>query len=85
VARDFQLVVAPKYLAKLKKAVKAAKLPGSLRSKVSYKQTGKKAKRVVTFTIRNARGDDFHDRHDWVDRLMRQVKKQGVKLKIGQL
>lgn len=85
VARDFQLVVAPRYLAKLKKAVKAAKLPKSLRSKASYKQTGKKAKKVVTFTIRDARGEDFHDRHDWVDRLMRQVKKQGVKLKIGQL
>jgi hypothetical protein len=85
VTRDFQLVVAPKYVAKLKKAVKAARLPKSLRSKVTYKQTGKNAKKLVTLTIRNARGDDFHDRHDWVDRLMRQVKKQGVKLKIGQL
>jgi hypothetical protein len=84
VTRDFQLVVAKKYVSKLKKAVKAAKLPKSLRSKVSYKQTGKKTK-LVTFTIKNARGDDFHDRHDWVDRLMRQVKKQGVKLKVGQL
>jgi hypothetical protein len=84
VARDFQLVVAKKYVAKLKKAVKAAKLPKSLRSKVSYRQTGRKSP-VVTFTIENARGEDFHDRHDWVDRLMRQVKKQGVKIKVGQL
>ncbi|WP_210495384.1 M14 family zinc carboxypeptidase [Patulibacter sp. SYSU D01012] len=83
--KDFQLVVARKHLAGLKRAVKAAKLPKALRGKVAYKASGAKV-RVVTLTIRDARAsDDFHDRHDWVDRLMKQVRKQGVKVRMGQL
>lgn len=77
--------MARKHLAGLKRAVRAAKLPKALRGKVAYKASGAKV-RVVTLTIRNARAsDDFHDRHDWVDRLMKQVKKHGVKVRMGQL
>jgi hypothetical protein len=81
---DFQLVVLPKYLTGLKRAVKAAKLPKGIRKKVSYKRTYRPSP-VVTLSIRGVRTDDFHDRQEWVDRLMKQVKKQKIKVKLGQL
>lgn len=82
--KDFQLVVKAKYKAKLKKAVKAAKIPKAIRRKIVFKTSGKKVK-LVTLSIRNGRTDDFHDRQEWVTSLMDQVKKQKVKVKVGQM
>jgi len=82
--KDFQLVVKAKYRAKLKKAVKAAKIPKAIRRKIVFKTSGKKVK-LVTLSIRNGRTDDFHDRQEWVSSLMGQVKRQKVKVKVGQL
>jgi hypothetical protein len=85
VTKDVQIVVSKKYATKLKKAVRAAKLPKAIRKAVSYRTTGKKVK-VVTLTIRNGRAvDDFHDRQEWVTSLMKQVKKQKIKVKLAQL
>jgi hypothetical protein len=81
---DLELVVAKKYGAKLRKAVKAAKLPKAVRTKASFKQSGEKVK-IVTLTIRNVRTDDFHDRQEWVDSLMKQVKKAKIKVRLAQL
>jgi hypothetical protein len=81
VERDFQLVVAKKYAARLKLAVKRAKLPAAIRRSVSYKTSGK----VVTLTLRNARTDDFHDRQQWVSSLMSQVKARKIKVTLAQL
>jgi hypothetical protein len=82
--KDFQLIVKAKYRTKLRKAVKAAKLPKAIRRKVVYRTSGKKVK-LVTLTIRNGRTDDFHDRQEWVSSLMQQVTKQKIKVKLGQL
>jgi hypothetical protein len=82
--KDFQLVVRATYAKKLKRAVKAAKLPKSIRRKVVYRTSGKKVK-LVTLSIRNGRTADSHDRQEWVTSLMDQVKKQKVKVKVGQM
>ncbi|MEV4420935.1 M14 family zinc carboxypeptidase [Patulibacter sp. NPDC049589] len=82
--KDFALVVKAKYKSKLKKAVKAAKIPKSIRKKIVFKTSGKKVK-LVTLSIKNGRTDDFHDRQEWVTSLMDQVKKQKVKVKVGQM
>jgi len=78
--RDFVLVTPKKNAAKLKAAVKKAKLPKSIRKKVSIKTS----KKSTTLTIKNVRTDDYHDRQEWVSSLLGNVKKTKLKITLGQ-
>jgi hypothetical protein len=78
---DLVIVVGKKQSAALKKAVKKAKLPKKIGKKASFKT----AKGKVTFTLKNVRTDDFHDREQWVSSLLKQLKKQKVKMLMAQL
>jgi hypothetical protein len=64
--RDVRITVKRNQAAKLRKAVKRAKLSRKLRGKVRYVHT----RRTTTLVIRNVRTSDPHDRKDWVIRIM---------------
>jgi hypothetical protein len=80
--RDVRIQVARKHTAKLKRAVRAAKLPKSLRAKVRYV----KSKRTVTLVVRGARtAANDHRRGQWVRRIVGRLDRRGVKVLSAQL
>ncbi len=79
--KDVIIRVTRKQGAKLRAAVKSAKLSTSVRKKVSYKTT----KTTVTLTVKNVRTADAHARQMWVARVMGGLKQRGVKAKMAQL
>ena len=74
--------MARKHSAKLKRAVKAAKLPRKVRRQVRYLRSG----RTITLVIKGARraGND-HARGVWVRRIVGRLDKRGVKVLFAQL
>ena len=72
--RDVRIEVKRKDAAKLKAAVKAAKLSRQLRKKSRYVTT----KRTVTFVIKGVRTQNEHARRAWVGRLRHALDKRQV-------
>jgi hypothetical protein len=72
--RDVRIEVKRKDGAKLKAAVKAAKLSKQLRHKARYVTT----KRTVTFVVKGARTQNEHARRAWVGRLRHALDKRRV-------
>jgi hypothetical protein len=80
--RDVRIQVARKYSAKLKRAVKAAKLPKKLRKKVRYVRSGK----TITLVVKGARRvNNDHARGEWVRRIVGRLDKRGVRVLFAQL
>jgi hypothetical protein len=80
--RDVRIQVARKNGAKLKRAVRAAKLPKAARKRVRYV----KAKRTVTLVVRSARtASNDHRRGEWVRRIVGRLDRRGVKVLFAQL
>ena len=77
-----RIQVARKHAAKLKRAVRAAKLPKTARKQVRYVRSG----RTVTLVVKGARrsGND-HRRGEWVRRIVGRLDKRGVKVLFAQL
>jgi hypothetical protein len=81
-AADVRIRVARKDGAKLRQAVKAARLPRAIRRKAGWVTT----RRTVTFVVRNARRSfDEHDRRAWTGKILSPLKKRGVRILLGQL
>ena len=80
--RDVRIQVARKHAAKLKRAVKAAKLPKTTRKQVRYVRSG----RTVTLVVKGARrSTNDHARGEWVRRIVGRLDKRGVKVLFAQL
>jgi hypothetical protein len=80
--RDVRIQVARKHTGKLKRAVKAAKLPKKMRKQVRYVRSG----RTVTLVVRGARRvNNDHARGEWVRRIVGRLDKRGVKVMFAQL
>ena len=75
VTRDVLISVKKADSAKLKTAVKAAKLSKAVRRKVSYKSD----KKSVTLVVKGARTSDEHARQQWVSRIQKGLAKLKVK------
>jgi hypothetical protein len=73
--RDLKIKVKRADAAKLKAAVKAAKLSKSIQRKVKYTTT----KTTVTLTIKGVRTSDEHARKAWVSRLRNGLDRRKVK------
>jgi hypothetical protein len=81
-ARDVRIKVARRDGAKLRRAVRAAKLPKPLLRKVRWKTT----RRTVTLVVRRTRTQaNDHERGVWVGRIASRLKRDGVELLLGQL
>jgi hypothetical protein len=81
-ARDVRIRVARKDGAKLRAAVRKARLSKALRRKVRWVTT----RRTVTLIVRRARTQaNTHDRGVWVGRIVTPLKKRGVRILLGQL
>jgi hypothetical protein len=80
--RDVRIQVARKHRAKLKRAVRASKLPRKARKQVRYVRSG----RTVTLVVKGARrsGND-HARGEWVRRIVGRLDRRGVKVLFAQL
>jgi hypothetical protein len=80
--RDVRIQVARKHAAKLRRAVRAAKLPKTARKKVRYV----KGRRTITLVVRGVRrsGND-HVRGEWVRRIVGRLDRRGVKVISAQL
>ena len=77
-----RIQVARKHGAKLKRAVRAAKLPKSVRKRVRYV----KSRRTVTLVVRGARtATNDHKRGQWVRRIMGRLNKAHVRVVYAQL
>ena len=80
--RDVRIQVARKYAAKLKRAVRAAKLPKATRKRVRYVRSG----RTVTLVVKGARrANNDHSRGVWVRRIVGRLDRGGVKVLFAQL
>jgi len=80
--RDVRIQVARKHSAKLKRAVKAAKLPKKLRKQVRYVRSG----RTITLVVKGARRvNNDHARGEWVRRVVGRLDKRRVKVLFAQL
>jgi hypothetical protein len=80
--RDVRIQVARKHSAKLKRAVKAAKLPRKMRKQVRYVRGG----RTITLVVKGARrADNDHARGEWVRRIVGRLDNRGVKVLFAQL
>ena len=67
---------------KLRRAVRAAKLPRSVRKRVRYTRT----RRTVTFVALRARtASNDHERAIWVRRIVGRLKQGDVRILYGQL
>jgi len=74
VDRDVRIQVKRADGAKLKAAVKAAKLSKSINKKVKFSTT----KKTVTLVIKNVRTSDEHARKSWVSRITHQLDRRKV-------
>jgi hypothetical protein len=80
--RDVKIEVARRHTAKLKVAVKAAKLPKATRKKVRYVRTAK----TTTLVVKGARSStNDHARGEWVRRVVGRLDRRGVKILHAQL
>ena len=80
--RAVRIQVARKHAAKLKRAVRASKLPKKARKKVRYV----KSRRTVTLVVKGARtAANDHERGQWVRRIMGRLNRSGVKVIYAQL
>jgi hypothetical protein len=80
--RDVRIQVARKHSAKLKRAVKAAKLPKRMRKQVRYVRSG----RTITLVVKGARRvNNDHARGEWVRRIVGRLDKRGVRVLFAQL
>jgi hypothetical protein len=80
-ARDVRIRVARKDAAKLKRAVKAAKLPKRLQRKVRWIRN----RRTVTFVVKRVRTQaNQHERGVWVGKITRELEKRKVNILLGQ-
>lgn len=80
-SKDLVIVVKSSAAAKLKRAVTKARLPKSIRGKVSIRTS----KGKTTLTVRNVRGEDFHGREEWVNPLLGEIKRAKVRMLLAQL
>ena len=80
--RDVRIQVARKHTAKLKRAVRQAKMPKATRKRVRYVRSG----RTVTLVVKGARrSTNDHQRGEWVRRIVGRLDKRGVKVLFAQL
>jgi len=80
--RDVRIKVARRDGAKLRRAVRAAKLPKRLQRKVRWVTT----RRTVTFVVRKSRTQaNDHNRGTWVGLITARLKRDGVNILLGQL
>jgi hypothetical protein len=80
--RDVRIQVARKHSAKLKRAVKAARLPKRMRKQVRYVRSG----RTITLVVNGARrANNDHARGEWVRRIVGRLDKRGVRVLFAQL
>jgi hypothetical protein len=80
--RDVRIQVARKNATKLKRAVRAAKLPKTTRKRVRYVRSG----RTVTLVVKGARrANNDHARGEWVRRIVGRLDRRGVKVLFAQL
>ena len=81
-ARDVKIKVARKDGPKLRRAVKAAKLPKRLQRKVRWHTT----RRSVTLVVRRTRTQsNEHERGIWVGLILKPLKRANVKILVGRL
>ena len=73
--RDLRIQVKRADAAKLKAAVKAARLSKSVKRKLKYSTT----KKTVTLVIKGVRTSDEHARKAWVSRLRKELDRRKVK------
>jgi hypothetical protein len=80
--RDVRIRVARKHAAKLRRAVRGARMPKTARRNVRYV----KGRRTITLVVRGARraGNDHH-RGEWVRRIVGRLDDRGVKVLFAQL
>ena len=77
-----RIQVARKHTAKLKRAVRQAKMPKTTRKRVRYVRSG----RTVTLVVKGARrSTNDHQRGEWVRRIVGRLDKRGVKVLFAQL
>jgi hypothetical protein len=74
--RDVRITVKRSDSAKLKAAVKGAKLSKSLKRKLSYSST----KTTVTLVIKGVRTSDEHARKTWVSNITKGLDRRKVKV-----
>ena len=80
-ARDVRIRVARKDAAKLRRAVKAAKLPKRLQRKVRWIRN----RRTVTFVVKRVRTQaNQHERGVWVGKITHELEKRKVNILLGQ-
>jgi hypothetical protein len=80
--RHVKIKVARRDGPKLRRAVKAAKLPKQLRRKIHWRTT----RRAVTLVVRRTRTQsNEHERSAWVGRITSRLKRQDVRILLGQL
>ena len=80
--RDVRIQVARRHATKLRRAVRAARLPKSARKRVHYV----KSRRTVTLVVARARTSaNDHRRGEWVRRIMGRLDRRGVKVLNAQL
>ena len=81
-ARHVKIKVARRDGAKLRRAAKVAKLPKPLRRKIRWRTTS----RTVTLVVRRTRTQtNEHERSAWVGLITSRLKRQHVKILLGQL
>jgi hypothetical protein len=82
VDRQVRIQVARRHGAKLKRAVRAAKLPRALRKRVKYVKT----RRTITLVVAGARtASNDHHRGEWVRRIVGRLDRRGVKILSAQV
>ncbi len=80
--RDVRIQVKRRHAAKLRRAVRAAKLPRHLRKRVRYVRS----RRTITLVVRGARtARNDHARGEWVRRVVGRLDRRGVKVLNAQL
>ena len=80
--RQVRIEVARRHAAQLRRAVRAAKLPRTLRKRVRYV----KSRRTVTLVVSGARtASNDHRRGEWVRRIMGRLDRRGVRVLFAQL
>jgi hypothetical protein len=80
--RDVRIRVARKDGAKLRRAVRAAKLPQRLQRKVRWRTTRKS---VTLIVLRTRTRSNEHDRGVWTGLIIKRLKRDNVKILSGQL
>ena len=81
-ARDVRIKVARKDARKLRRAVRAARLPERIQRKVRWRTT----RRSLTLVVKRARTSaNDHDRSIWIGRIPEPLDRKGVRILLGQL